>query len=153
MGTVEPFIHLCRVGAALWVDLVRFLGVQPPVPDGARGREPVSPEAAGAVPGAAGEAPPRVGPDAPGAGATRAVFRLARGPDGCPAHDPHPVAPPGLPPPLALAVPTRTAPPPRRAAALIAEMARSNPTWGEERIAAELLLKLGIRVSPGTVRR
>jgi hypothetical protein len=32
-------------------------------------------------------------------------------------------------------------------------MARSNPTWGEERIAAELLLKLGIRVSPRTVRR
>jgi putative transposase len=31
---------------------------------------------------------------------------------------------------------------------LIAEMARSNPTWGEERIAAELLLKLGIRLSP-----
>jgi hypothetical protein len=25
--------------------------------------------------------------------------------------------------------------------------------WGEERIAAELLLKLGIRVSPRTVRR
>ena len=36
---------------------------------------------------------------------------------------------------------------------LIAEMARSNPTWGEERIAAELLLKLGIRLSPRTVRR
>src|ERR1700730_8140557 len=36
---------------------------------------------------------------------------------------------------------------------LIAEMARSNPTWGEERIAAELLVKLGIRVSPRTVRR
>ena len=36
---------------------------------------------------------------------------------------------------------------------LIAEMARSNPTWGEERIAAELLLKLGIRISPRTVRR
>jgi len=32
-------------------------------------------------------------------------------------------------------------------------MARSNPTWGEERIAAELLLKLGLRVSPRTVRR
>ncbi len=32
-------------------------------------------------------------------------------------------------------------------------MAESNPTWGEERIAAELLLKLGIRVSPRTVRR
>jgi putative transposase len=36
---------------------------------------------------------------------------------------------------------------------LIAAMARDNPTWGEERIAAELLLKLGIRVSPRTVRR
>jgi len=32
-------------------------------------------------------------------------------------------------------------------------MALANPTWGEERIAAELLLKLGIRVSPRTVRR
>lgn len=37
--------------------------------------------------------------------------------------------------------------------ALIAAMARANATWGEERIAAELLLKLGIRVSPRTVRR
>lgn len=36
---------------------------------------------------------------------------------------------------------------------LIAGMTRSNPTWGEERIAAELLVKLGIRVSPRTVRR
>lgn len=36
---------------------------------------------------------------------------------------------------------------------LIVEMTRSNPSWGEERIAAELLLKLGIRVSPRTVRR
>jgi transposase InsO family protein len=32
-------------------------------------------------------------------------------------------------------------------------MARSNPTWGEERIAAELLVKLGLRISPRTVRR
>ena len=32
-------------------------------------------------------------------------------------------------------------------------MARANRTWGEERIASELLLKLGIRVSPRTVRR
>src|SRR5579864_5134225 len=31
---------------------------------------------------------------------------------------------------------------------LIVEMARSNPTWGEERIAAELRLKLGIGISP-----
>jgi putative transposase len=36
---------------------------------------------------------------------------------------------------------------------LILRMARENQTWGEERIAAELLLKLGIRVSPRTVRR
>jgi hypothetical protein len=36
---------------------------------------------------------------------------------------------------------------------LIAEMAAANRTWGEERLASELLLKLGIRVSPRTVRR
>jgi putative transposase len=36
---------------------------------------------------------------------------------------------------------------------LILEMASANRTWGEERIAAELLVKLGIRVSPRTVRR
>jgi len=36
---------------------------------------------------------------------------------------------------------------------LVATMARDNATWGEERIAAELLLKLGLRVSPRTVRR
>ena len=36
---------------------------------------------------------------------------------------------------------------------LIADMAAHNVTWGEERIAAELLLKLGIRVSRRTVRR
>src|SRR5712691_1330637 len=36
---------------------------------------------------------------------------------------------------------------------LIAAMAAANRTWGEERIASELLLKLGIRVSPRTVRR
>jgi hypothetical protein len=36
---------------------------------------------------------------------------------------------------------------------LIATMAAANRTWGEERIADELLVKLGIRVSPRTVRR
>jgi putative transposase len=36
---------------------------------------------------------------------------------------------------------------------LIVEIANENPTWGEERIAAELLLKLRVRVSPRTVRR
>jgi transposase InsO family protein len=32
-------------------------------------------------------------------------------------------------------------------------MARENSTWGQERIANELLLKLGLRVSPRTVRK
>jgi putative transposase len=36
---------------------------------------------------------------------------------------------------------------------LIRSMAQANPTWGERRIAAELLVKLGLRVSPRTVRR
>ena len=36
---------------------------------------------------------------------------------------------------------------------LIVEMATYNPTWGEERIANELLLKIGIQISPRTVRR
>jgi hypothetical protein len=36
---------------------------------------------------------------------------------------------------------------------LIAKMATNNTTWGEERIANELLLKIGIRISPRTVRR
>jgi len=36
--------------------------------------------------------------------------------------------------------------------ALIRQMAHENPTWGQERIANELLLKLGLRVSPRTVR-
>jgi putative transposase len=36
---------------------------------------------------------------------------------------------------------------------LIRRMARENPSWGEERIANELLLKLGLRVSPRTIRK
>jgi len=37
--------------------------------------------------------------------------------------------------------------------ALTRAMARDNPPWGEERIANELLLKLGIQISPRTVRK
>jgi hypothetical protein len=33
----------------------------------------------------------------------------------------------------------------------IRRMALGNPTWGQERIANELLLKLGLKVSPRTV--
>jgi putative transposase len=36
---------------------------------------------------------------------------------------------------------------------LIRKIARENPSWGEERIANELLLKLGLRVSPRTIRK
>ena len=37
--------------------------------------------------------------------------------------------------------------------ALIRRIACENPTWGQERIANELLLKLGLRMSPRTVRK
>src|SRR5712671_3615268 len=37
--------------------------------------------------------------------------------------------------------------------ALIRRIANENPSWGEERIANELLVKLGIRVSPRTVNK
>jgi hypothetical protein len=40
---------------------------------------------------------------------------------------------------------------PKNLRELIGQMARENPTWGEQRIANELSLKLGIRVSPRTV--
>ena len=42
---------------------------------------------------------------------------------------------------------------PKDLQALIRRMALENPTWGQERIANELLLKLGLRVSPRTVRK
>jgi putative transposase len=42
---------------------------------------------------------------------------------------------------------------PEELRALIRRMASENPLWGEERIANELLLKLGIRVSPRTVSK
>jgi transposase InsO family protein len=42
---------------------------------------------------------------------------------------------------------------PRQVQALIRRMGSENPTWGEERIATELLLKLAIRVSSRTVRK
>jgi len=42
---------------------------------------------------------------------------------------------------------------PKNLRELIRQMDRENPTWGEERIANELSLKLGITVSPRTVRK
>lgn len=42
---------------------------------------------------------------------------------------------------------------PREVRLMIRRLALENLTWGEERIANELLLKLGLRVSPRTVRK
>ena len=42
---------------------------------------------------------------------------------------------------------------PREIRELITRMARDNPTWGQARVAHELSLKLGIQVSPRTVRK
>jgi transposase InsO family protein len=42
---------------------------------------------------------------------------------------------------------------PKDLQALIRRMALENPSWGQERIANELLLKLGLKVSPRTVRK
>ena len=42
---------------------------------------------------------------------------------------------------------------PKDLRALIRRVTLENPTWGQERIANELLLKLGLRVSPRTVRK
>jgi transposase InsO family protein len=42
---------------------------------------------------------------------------------------------------------------PKNRWSLIRRMALENPTWGQERIAHERLLKLGLRVSPRTVRK
>ena len=47
--------------------------------------------------------------------------------------------------------PTSRPPLPKEVRDLIRRLAAENPTWGEERIANELNLKLGIRVSPRTV--
>jgi putative transposase len=42
---------------------------------------------------------------------------------------------------------------PRQIQALIRQMAKDNPAWGEQRIANEFLVKLGIRLSPRTVSK
>jgi transposase InsO family protein len=42
---------------------------------------------------------------------------------------------------------------PRQLQALIRQLAQENPAWGEQRIANEFLVKLGIRLSPRTVSK
>jgi hypothetical protein len=59
----------------------------------------------------------------------------------------------GIPALLALEVHTWKTPAASGPEALTRCMARDNPTWGEERIGNQLLLKLGLQVSPRTVRK
>jgi len=153
MGTVEPFIPLCRVGAALWVDLARFLGAS------LRSRTALAAENLFLRKQLALYRERQVNPRRASDPIRLALVLLAR----CFAWREA----------LTIVRPAtlirwhrdafrllwrwRSRPGRPRLPAdlqrLIAAMARSNPTWGEERIAAELLVKLGIRVSPRTVRR
>jgi hypothetical protein len=75
-----------------------------PVPDRPGRREPVPPEAAGAVSRTAGKARPGVGRNTPRAGPAGPVLRLARGAGHRPAGNAPPLAPAGVPPSLALAI-------------------------------------------------
>src|SRR5207344_2046358 len=70
--------------------------------------------------------------------------------DGGPARHARQVATSGLVAPLAMQVTARTAVGSERRAATHPEHGRANPTWGEERIANELHLKLGLTVSSQT---
>ena len=77
---------------------------------------------------------------------------VARGAGECEGGHTTPLAPQRIPTLLALEVQahgkTSLA---QRPSGLIRKMAAENPIWGEERIANELKMKLGIRVSPRTV--
>ena len=98
--------------------------------------------------------PASVGPVPADARTPRALLRLARGARECAAGDLAALAPGAPPPLLALADAPRARPQlPATLQRLIIGKARDNPSWGKERIAAEVLLKLGMHVSPRTVRR
>jgi hypothetical protein len=63
------------------------------------------------------------------------------------------LASPGIAGILAVEIQVRRPPIPADLQALSRRVARENPSWDEERIANELLLKLGLRVSPRIVRK
>ena len=86
-------------------------------------------------------------------GALYRLVRLAASVGHCTTGDVDPLASAGVPPVLAVEVRPGRPPIPADLQALIRRMALENPTWGQERIANELLLKLGLRVSPRTVRK
>jgi hypothetical protein len=83
----------------------------------------------------------------------RLLVRLAAGVGRGATRDFDPLALPGVPNVLAVDIAIWTAPIPADLQALIRRMARESPTWGEERITNELWLKLGLQVSPRTVRK
>ena len=87
------------------------------------------------------------------AGAAVTRFRMAGCAGECDAEDLHRLASCRFSPVLALEVTTGRPRIPAELRALIRALARDNPSWGEERIANVLLLKLGIRISPRTVRK
>src|SRR5205814_10731474 len=83
-----------------------------------------------------------------------ALLRLERISNGCAPGDVHPLASQGFPILLARESAGGSRPALRKEIRqLIARMVKENITWGEERIADELSLKLGICVSPRTVRK
>ena len=119
----------------------------------AGGGEPVSPEAAGALPRALRQAETAGSGDASHPRAALTPAGLALAPDGRQARHADPLASSGLAAVLAVEVAARTAADSEGLAATHRGMAQANPTWGEERIANELRLKLGLTVSPRTVGR
>ena len=86
------------------------------------------------------------------AGAALPALRLARCFGCCAPGNPDPVAPSGMADALARSSHGRDA---RRFRLTCPSLidAWQYPSWGEDRIANELLLKLGLRVSPRTVRK
>jgi hypothetical protein len=117
-------------------------------------RKPVPGEAACVLSGAQDQAAPNYHSRAADLTWIGAFLRLAECAGHGQAGDLRQVAADGVPDALAVeVVPEREAALPKNLQDLIREMHRENPTWGEERIANELDLKLGMRVSPRTVRK
>jgi hypothetical protein len=81
------------------------------------------------------------------------LFRLAERSGGGAAGDASRLAQGGLPALLAMEVAGWTAAASEELRELIRRIAEENPVWGQERIANELLLKLGLRVSRRTVAK
>jgi putative transposase len=80
------------------------------------------------------------------------LVRLAKRIDGRDAQNLYRLAPQGLPTFLEWKCQSGRPRIPLDLQRLVRRMAHENPTWGEERIANELLLKLGLCVSPRTIR-